>query len=332
MAVADLPPELLARILSVDLPSGESRDGFYARANFLAACSLVSRLWRDLAQPLLYEEVRVLCTRTGPLDRFLQTCGERPDLLARRVLDLLSRAIGLEAVYFGSFGLLDLADLQCWPTELASLSMWAGDVTYSNPTPPPRLANLRLVSWSGVGVRGEAESFFRPAVLPNLCCISHGYAASFRLDAFPSTLRVISNTNLRVSLDSATTADTTLYGQRFDGFVDALADGAPLASLFGASSSAHIYHLRISDIYYRSSFRMLKDTLSYDPELTNLKTLYLPPEFACRPSKLSEKERGSLQDEEAFWRLMQEKKVQVLSDDTGLSFDEGCSIPVEWRG
>lgn len=137
MAVADLPPELLARILSVDLPSGESRDGFYARANFLAACSLVSRLWRDLAQPLLYEEVRVLCTRTGPLDRFLQTCGERPDLLARvrtfayerfgriqsrdqpfdqRVLDLLSRAIGLEAVYFGSFGLLDLADLQCWPS------------------------------------------------------------------------------------------------------------------------------------------------------------------------------------------------------------------------
>ncbi|GAA5997288.1 F-box protein [Rhodotorula paludigena] len=318
MTVADLPPELLARILSVDLPSGEYRHGFYARANFLTACCLVSRLWRDLAQPLLYEEVRVLCTRTAPLDRFLQTCGERPDLLVRvrtfayerfgrgptrdqpfdkRVLEALSWAKGLEAVYLGSFGLLDLADLQHWPS-----------------------------------VRGEAEAFFCPAVLPNLHCISHGYAASFRLDTFPSTLRVISNTNLRMSLDSATTADTTLYGQRFDGFVDALADGAPLASLFGASSSAHIHHLRISDIYYRSSFRMLKDTLSYDPELKNLKTLYLPPEFACRPSKLSEKERGSVQDEEAFWRVMQEKKVQVLSDDTGLSFDEGCSIPVEWRG
>ncbi|GAA5863569.1 hypothetical protein JCM3774_006529 [Rhodotorula dairenensis] len=303
MLISDLPVELLKQCLDyVRLPSSSERLEVARDEQSLPSCCLVSRQWRVLAQPMLFERAQLVLEPAveqengGPIESgfrsiacFSRTCQARPDLAActkrlhfveptqhkgrARVLDpcvptLLQGLPSLRDLLVSARVPFDLAWLDSVPV-LEAFNAWAVDFHSSGRVVLP---TLRLFSTCGATFPTNVHDFFSPRSLPAVKVVAHLFGRSGPVDLsnLAASVRVVANSNLRGPGENI--ADTTLYMVRYDTI---LPDHGRDGTLGDCLATDEVHHLCLVDVFTSDPASELLHALTHEPSLAHLRTLCL---------------------------------------------------------
>ncbi|BGP27722.1 hypothetical protein Rt10032_c13g5070 [Rhodotorula toruloides] len=332
MSIKTLPVELLELIIEAAVPPVTNSDAVKERYRTLRACSLISRTWRCVAQPILFDSMYL--GKTSPVDQraVLATLRRSQNLAARvrvfkvfdmrnktrecdgEMVEVMRELSAVEEIYLCSPGTLDLA-LFAATSSLQHLSIYAGRLTSSTST-IRALPRLRTLSLCGCDWLGPAKPVLAPSHLPALCALAYLYSPTWQPDLaiFPPTLRVVSNYNLRPR--HGDTSDSTLYENRFDIVMESSAE----ISIADSLNAPVVRHLLFTDIYAPDPVDSLAQLIARDPALRHLETVYI--------SLANSHAAGDCAGAKAALHLLAERRgFRVVELEWEGQFLEGSLIP-----